>query len=156
MHSEKRLPGNGKEACIFMLTVSIISVNIIAPLIMGMEHGFSLNNYLNTLRIIPFLWIAVLLLVNFVSRPLVSKLVMKFIAPTDSFNARVLFNILFSVSILSVLLTVIGSWIGRQEISMDPLYNFFHIWPRNFFIAFWVEMIIAQPIARKVMLFIHK
>jgi hypothetical protein len=35
-----------------------------------------------------------------------------------------------------------------KEVSMEPFQNFLHIWPRNFGIAFWVEMLVAQPIAR--------
>lgn len=33
--------------------------------------------------------------------------------------------------------------------------NFLHIWPRNFGIAFWIELLIAQPIARFVMKKMH-
>lgn len=52
---------------------------------------------------------------------------------------------------MSVLLTVIGSWFGQSSISMGPIYSFFHKWPRNFAIAFAVEALIAQPIARQVL-----
>ncbi|CDQ20575.1 hypothetical protein SAMN05192559_105158 [Halobacillus karajensis] len=41
MYKEDRLPQNHKEGILFLLIVSIISVNTIAPLIMGMERGFS-------------------------------------------------------------------------------------------------------------------
>ncbi|MGO4927340.1 hypothetical protein ACTQ45_02180 [Fundicoccus sp. Sow4_D5] len=56
---------------------------------------------------------------------------------------------------MSVLLTVIGSWIGQRLISMGPIYSFFHKWPRNFAIAFAVESLIAQPIARQVLFILH-
>ncbi|MGM9931203.1 MULTISPECIES: hypothetical protein [Bacillaceae] len=39
---------------------------------------------------------------------------------------------------------------------MYPIENFFYIWPRNFCIAFWVEALIAQPIARQAMKKLHK
>ncbi|MEH7251876.1 hypothetical protein V7111_07100 [Neobacillus niacini] len=156
MHEETRLPRNGKEFILFLAIISIISVNIIAPLIMGFEFGFTKETYIETLKVIPFVWIAVVLLVNLVAKPLVSKLLPKFIGPTDGFNARVLFNIVFSVTILSILLTVIGSWIGMREISMEPIHNFFYIWPRNWFISFWVEALIAQPIARFAMKKLHE
>ncbi|WP_404331909.1 hypothetical protein [Mesobacillus maritimus] len=84
-----------------------------------------------------------------------TKLVAKFTSPTDGFNARVLFTILFSVTILSVLLTIIGSWIGMKQISLEPFQTFFYDWPRNFFIAFWIEMLLAQPIARFAMKKMH-
>ena len=39
---------------------------------------------------------------------------------------------------------------------MEPLVNFFYKWPRNFAISLAVEILIAQPIARCVMLGLHK
>ncbi|WP_343042110.1 hypothetical protein [Ornithinibacillus caprae] len=95
-------------------------------------------------------------MVTLVANPIVSKLVPKFVGPNDGFNAKVLFTILFNVTILSILLTVIGSWIGMGEISMEPVQSFFYSWPRNFFIAFWVELLIAQPIARFAMKKLHE
>ncbi|MFD2043036.1 hypothetical protein ACFSTA_01800 [Ornithinibacillus salinisoli] len=156
MHEETRLPRNGKEFVLFLAIISILSVNIIAPNIMGFELGFNKEVYLETLKVIPFVWIGVILLVTLVANPIVSKLVPKFVAPTDGFNARILFTILFSVTILSIFLTVIGAWIGMREISFEPIKNFFYAWPRNFFIAFWVEILIAQPIARLVMKKLHE
>ncbi|MGM9986163.1 MAG: hypothetical protein ACI35O_02940 [Bacillaceae bacterium] len=155
MHGEIRLPRNGKEFALFLGIISILSVNIIAPLIMGFKFGFSKEMYVEALQIIPFVWICVILLVTLVVNPIVNKLVQKFIEPTDGFNARVLFTILFSVTILSSLLTVIGSWIGMREISLEPIRTFFYDWPRNFSIAFWVEVLIAQPIARFAMKKLH-
>ncbi len=122
---------------------------------MGFKFGFSKEVYFETIQVIPFVWVCVVLLVTLVVNPIVNKLVQKFIEPTDSFNARVLFTILFSVTILSILLTVIGSWIGMRGISLEPIQTFFYDWPRNFFIAFWVEILIAQPIARFAMKKLH-
>lgn len=39
---------------------------------------------------------------------------------------------------------------------MQPIRMFFYKWPRNFAISFAVESIIAQPIARLVMLRMHQ
>lgn len=143
MQKEIRLPQNGREFTLFLAIISILSVNIIAPIIMGFEFGFTRENYVSTLQIIPIVWVFVIILVVFVANPIVSKLVPKFVEPTDGFNARVLFTILFNVTVLSVFLTIIGAWIGLREISMAPIYSFFYSWPRNFFIAFWVEVLIA-------------
>lgn len=95
------------------------------------------------------------LLVTLAANPIVSKLIPKFVKPTDGFNAQVLFNILFSITILSILLTVIGSWIGMRDINMEPIQTFFYDWPRYFVIAFWVETLIAQPVARLAMKKLH-
>jgi len=155
MQKEVRLPQSPKEGIVFMLIISIISVNTIAPIIMGLELGFSKENYLETLKIIPFMWMIVVLLVKFVAGPLVGKVMPKFVGPTDGFNARVLLNTLLNVTVLSILLTIIGTWIGTKQISLEPFQNFFHSWFRNFGVAFWIEILIAQPIARFAMKKIH-
>jgi len=102
MHKENRLPRNAKEGILFMLIISIISVNTIAPLIMGLERGFSLDVYLDTLKIIPVMWVIVILLVRLVAGPLVGKIMPKFVGQTDGFNARILLNTLLNVTVLSI------------------------------------------------------
>ncbi|MGP4039866.1 hypothetical protein ACTWP4_08180 [Gracilibacillus sp. D59] len=153
---EKRLPRNGKEGIIFLLIISIISVNTIAPIIMGLELGFSNEVYVETLKIIPFMWVIVVVLVSLVAEPVVGKVMPKLIEQTDGFNARVLLNILLHVTVLSILLTIIGNWVGTKQISVEPFQNFFHAWPRNFGVAFWIELLIAQPIARFAMKKLHE
>ncbi|MEK4200271.1 hypothetical protein [Cytobacillus sp. FSL K6-0265] len=155
MYREDRLPQSPKEGIIFMLIISIISVNTIAPIIMGMEFGFSKENYLKTLKIIPVMWIIVIILIRFVAGPLVGKVMPIFVGETDGFNARVLLNTLLNVTILSILLTIIGTWVGTKQISLEPFQHFFHSWFRNFGVAFWIELLIAQPIARFAMKKIH-
>ena len=155
MHKEARLPQNAKEGIIFLLIISIISVNTIAPIIVGLERGFSKDVYFDTLKIIPFMWIIVVVLVRVVSGPIVGRLLPKFVGKTDGFNARILLNTLMNVTVLSICLSIIGTWVGSGEVSLEPFTNFFHIWPRNFGIAFWIELLIAQPIARFVMKKIH-
>ncbi|HLR52054.1 MAG TPA: hypothetical protein VK072_04185 [Candidatus Avamphibacillus sp.] len=39
MHKENRLPQSPREGILFMLIISIISVNTIAPIIMMLDHG---------------------------------------------------------------------------------------------------------------------
>ena len=109
-----RLPRNKKEFAVFLLVISLISVNIIAPLISFFEVGFHVSE-------------------------------------GDSFNVHMLVNTVFSVLLMSVFLTVIGSWIGTRSLTLEPIHDFFYKWPRNFAIAFFVEACIAQPIARWVM-----
>ncbi|SDW35712.1 hypothetical protein [Paenibacillus sp. PDC88] len=155
MFKEDRLPQNAREGIIFMLIVSIISVNTIGPIILGLERGFSVANYLETLKVIPFMWVIVILLVKLVAGPLVRKVLPKFVGQTDGFNARVLLNIVMNVTVLSVLLTIIGTWVGMRQISLEPFHNFFPTWFRNFGVAFWIELLVAQPIARFAMKKIH-
>src|SRR5690606_31563986 len=117
MYKEDRLPQNAKEGILFLLIVSIISVNTIAPIIMGMERGFSKESYFETLKIIPFMWVIVVLLVKVVAGPLVGKIMPKFVGKTDGFNARILLSTVLNVTVLSILRTIIGSWVGTKQIS---------------------------------------
>jgi len=64
-----KLPRNKKEFALFMAVISIISVNIIAPLITGFEVGISLKIWADTLKVIPIIWIAVIALVLITHKP---------------------------------------------------------------------------------------
>nr|WP_208920351.1 hypothetical protein [Paenibacillus uliginis] len=127
----------------------------ISPIIMGLERGFSKEVYLDSLKIIPFMWIIVILSVRLIAGPIVGKLMPKFVGQTDGFNARVLLNTVLNVTVLSLWLSIIGTWVGTKQISLEPFENFLHIWPRNFGIALWIELLIAQPIARFAMKKLH-
>lgn len=105
MHGDTRLPRNAKEGILFLLIISILSVNTIAPIIVGLELGFSKEVYIDTLKIIPFMWIIVVLLVRLLAGPVVGKVMPKFMGQTDGFNARVLLNTLLNVTVLSILLS---------------------------------------------------
>lgn len=150
-----KLPRNKKEFALFLATISIISVNIIAPLITCFEFGFNMYVWADTLRVIPFIWISVIALVLLTHKP-AEWMTSKIIAKEDSFNAHIIINTLCTVLLMSIFLTVIGTWIGVGKISMEPIHTFFYKWPRNFAIAFAVETFVAQPIARMTMLSIHK
>ena len=150
-----KLPRNKKEFTLFMAVISVISVNIIAPLITFFEVGFSLHIWADTLTIIPYIWATVILLVLITYKP-AEWLTMRIIKDSDSFGAHIIVNILFSVLLMSVFLTVVGSWIGNRSISIDPIRMFFYKWPRNFSVSFFVEACIAQPIARFFMRKLHQ
>jgi hypothetical protein len=150
-----KLPRNKKEFTLFMGVISIISVNIIAPLITCFEIGFHLHVWAEVIRIIPYIWISVIALVLLTYKPaewLTSRIVEK----DDSFGAHIIVNILCSVFFMSIFLTVIGTWIGSGNLDMEPILRFFYKWPRNFAISFAVEALVAQPIARLVMLKLHQ
>ena len=149
-----KLPRNKKEFILFMAVISIISVNIIAPLITCFETNFSIATWINAIKIIPFIWIFVIILVLVTYKP-AEIITTKLLKKEDSFNAHIIINILCTVFLMSIFLTVIGTWIGNRNISMDPIISFFYKWPRNFAISFWVELLIAQPIARFVIEKLH-
>ena len=150
-----KLPRNKKEFTLFLAIISVISVNIIAPLITFFEVGFHIYIWADTLKVIPFIWAVVIALVLITYKP-AEWLTSQVIKEDDSFGAHILINIVFTVFLMSIFLTVIGTWIGNRDISMEPINMFFYKWPRNFAISFFVEACIAQPIARLVILKIHQ
>jgi hypothetical protein len=149
-----KLPRNKKEFALFIGIVSVLSVNIIAPLITCFELGFAMHTWGSTLRVIPFIWLSVVILVLLTNKP-AQWLTSKLVSQKDSFNAQIIINILCNVLLMSVFLTVIGTWIGTRQISILPIQTFFYKWPRNFAISFFVECCIAQPFAHQIMIRVH-
>ncbi|MCQ4935441.1 hypothetical protein [Anaerotignum propionicum] len=149
-----KLPRNKKEFALFLGIVSVLSVNIIAPLISCFEMGFTVHTWGATLRIIPFLWLCVIILVLFTHKP-AQWLTAKLVSKQDSFHPQIIINILCTVFLMSIFLTVIGTWIGTRQFSLVPTQTFFYKWPRNFTISFFVECCIAQPIAHQIMKKVH-
>ena len=149
-----KLPRSKKEFALFMGIVSIISVNIIAPLITffwsrfppvclsGCAHRPAVD-LAERHRRCPIDYIPA------------EKMTAKIVSKGDSFNAHIVVNILCTVLMMSVLLTVIGTWIGTRSVSWEPIQMFFHKWPRNFSISLFVEMCIAQPVARFALYRLH-
>ena len=150
-----KLPRSRREFALFMAIISIISVNIIAPLITCFEMGFHLYVWADALRIIPFIWLSVIVLVLLAYKP-AEWMTGRIIREGDSFNAHIIVNILCTVFLMSIFLTVMGTWIGSRRISVEPIRLFFYKWPRNFSISLAVEALIAQPVARFVMLKLHQ
>lgn len=154
MEFYQKMPRNKKEFVLFMGVLSVLSVNIIAPVITCFELGFKLSVWAHVLRVLPFIWVSVVAIVLITYIP-AEKLTHSIVKEGDSFGAVITVNILCSVLLMSVFLTIVGSWIGSGHISMEPIYNFFYKWPRNFAVSLGVEAVIAQPIARLVMTKFH-
>lgn len=150
-----KLPRNKKEFPIFMAVISIISVLTIAPLITCFEMGFTMTSVMSAVKSMPFIWVSVVVVVLLTHGPS-EWLAHKILSKGDSFRACMVINALCAVFLISIFMTVIGAWIGMRQISMIPIYSFFYKWPRNFAIALAIETLVAQPIARFVMLKMHQ
>ena len=153
---EIRLPRNGKEGFLYGSIICIITVLIMLFLNIGTSVGVNKKSILIILKLVPIIWIVAMLIESLFIGRLASKLVERFSEPTDGFNAKILFNILFCVTGMSLIMSVLGSMIGSGTISLDPLINLPSHWPRNFCVAFWCQILLAQPAARLVMKKLHK
>lgn len=151
----EKLPHSKGEFALFIAVISVLSVNIIAPLITCFEFEFSLAVWADVLAVIPFIWLSVVAFVLLTYRP-AQWLTNRICAPDDSFRARVTVNILCTVLLMSALLTVVGTWIGSRSLAWGPIRLFFYKWPRNFALSLGVEALVAQPIARWVMQRLHR
>jgi hypothetical protein len=154
MDFHMKLPRNAIEMALFMAIVSVLSVNVIAPLITFFECGFHLFVYARVLRVIPVVWACVIVTVLVTLKP-AEWLTRKIVREGDSFRAFILANIVSSVFFMSIILTVVGTWVGNRKVSLDPILGFFYKWPRNFAISFAIEALFAQPIARFVLYRMH-
>ena len=144
MEFHMKLPRNKREFALFMIIISVVSVNIIAPLITFFEVGFHLYIWVDTLKVIPFIWVTVIALVLFTYKP-AEWLTSRIVREGDSFGVHILINILISVLLMSIFLTVIGTWIGNRQISLEPILKFFYKWPRNFSISFLSKLVLHSP-----------
>jgi len=154
---EKRLPRNGKEGFLYGLIIAFITANVMLYLNIGISMGgINGETVLTVLKILPIMMLLAMGLQTFIVGRIAEHLTVKFAGMSDGFNARILFNILFSVTGMSIILTVVGGLIGTGFRSLEPFTSFFSNWPRNFCVAFWCEVLLAQPIARKVMKTIHE
>lgn len=153
---DNRLPHNDKEGVLYGGLICLVTV--IVMLLLNISTSFGKIDFevlLTILKLIPVVWIVAMLVEGFVVGKIADKLVLIFIESTDGFNARILFNILFCVTGMSATMTIIGGWLGAGRICLEPFLTFFNHWPRNFFVALWCEILLAQPLARFVMRRIH-
>jgi hypothetical protein len=82
--------------------------------------------WISVLKILPVLWPVILVVVLITLKP-ATWLTDKIIHPGDSYNAHIVVNILCSVFLMSIILTIVGTGIGEWHFGFD-------IWTqRNFF-----------------------
>lgn len=151
----KGLPRNNKEGLIYGCIIAAISCIFMASVNIAIEFGgFSKETIVTILKSLVPIFIIVMLLENFIVGKLAEKAVEKFASETDSFNAQILFRIFFTVIGMSLTMTIIGGLFGSPFV--EVIKHFPKAWPRNFCMAFFWEILVAQPIARKVMRTMHK
>ena len=82
----------------------------------------------------------------------------RYLAPDDSANCRIVFSIVVCVLCMSVMMTAIGPVVGSimsGNPSIDGVLAWPENWPTNFCAAFLIELALAQPVARALMVRIH-
>lgn len=156
MHSEKRLPQNAKEGLLYGALISTMTVLFMTSYsVILFAGGFNQDIALSILKTLPIIWIIVMIIEPAIFGRLAEALTAKFTKPTDSFNAKILYRILFTVLGMSAAMTFIGDLVANgfhSAIFSNWLIN----WPRNFLIVLIAESLVIQPIARFAMVKLHE
>lgn len=155
MHTEKRLPRNAKEGLLYGALISTMTVLFMTSFSTIYFAGtFNGEVAFAILKMIPVMWVIVMVIEPAIFGRLAETLTAKFTKPTDSFNAKILYRILFTVLGMSAAMTFIGDLAGNGFHS-DIFSNWLQYWPRNFLIVLAAESLVIQPIARLVMVKLH-
>lgn len=156
MQLEKRLPQNGKEGLLYGTIISTLTVIFMTSLMVILGTGeFNKEVAFSILKIMPIIWVIVMIIEPAIIGRIAEALTAKFTKPTDSFNAKILFRIVFTVFGMSMVMTFVGDIVGNGFHS-ELFSNWLHNWPRNLVIVLIAESLVIQPIARFVMVKLHE
>jgi len=157
MEQEARLPRNGKEGAIYGGIICFLTATFMSTLSIILAVG-ELNGEaaLMIIKILPIMWVIAMIIEPMIVGRIAEKMVAKFTAPTDSFNAKILFRIVFTVFGMSFFMTLIGGIIGNGGFSSHTISDWLATWPRNFLIVLLAETLVIQPIARFAMVKLHE
>lgn len=155
MFNETRLPRNEKEGLLYGFIIALITSLVMITLNVSTEVGrIDGEVVLTILKSWPIMLVVAMLMEALVAGRIASRLLQRFSDPSDGFNAKILFTILFTVTVMSATLTIIASLIFGG-LNMDAFTHWPEKWPRNFAVALWCEILIAQPPARFAMKKLH-
>lgn len=155
MKQDIRLPRNRKEGLLYGTIISTLTVIFMTTVNVILAEGeFNGAVALTILKTLPIIWVIVMIIEPAVIGRIAEALVAKFTKPTDSFNAKILFRIVFTVFGMSLAMTFIGDIVGNG-FSSEIFSNFLASWPRNFLMVIIAESLVIQPIARFAMVKLH-
>lgn len=117
--------------------------------------GVSKESILLSIKSFPLVFVIAMIAEATLIGKIAEKLVSIFISADDSFNSYIMFRVFFTVIGMSAIMTIVGG-ILAFGFNFEVIKEFPIAWPRNFCLALFLELIVAQPIARKVMREMHK
>lgn len=150
------MPRNKKEGLIFGICMVTIMVYFMSLLNIAIHNqSLNFNTFIISIKAFPMIFAIVFVLENLVISKTNQKLVNHFSSKEDSLNAKILFNCVFIVSMMSIIMTIIGGVLGGDNIYL-VLSEFFERWPRNFVAAMALNIFIAGPFSRFVLSIIRQ
>lgn len=145
------MPRNAKEGLLFGISFCVImafSMGLI-NISVGMG-GFGKTALLTSLKAFPVTFLIAFTIESLIVGPINKKLLSRFTEPTDSINSKILFNCFFIVTMMSLIMTYVGGMLGGNSIA-GISSEFLKIWPRNFWAAFFLNILIAGPVSRFIL-----
>lgn len=156
---DSRFPRNGKEGLLYGGTIAAITAYLMALLNMRRSLGGFRTEYLvEVLPTFVVVWVVVMLLMSFMVGRVSEHVQSRYLAPDDSANCRIVFSIVVCVLCMSAMMTAIGPVIGSVmsgSPSIDGVLAWPENWPSNLYAAFLIELALAQPAARALMVRLH-
>ena len=153
------MPTNKKEELIFGIAICLIMVFFMGLLNISIHlGGFNLESIKTTFIAFiafPVTFIIAFILENLIIGRINHALLDKFVSKTDSKNAYILFNCFFIVTFMSLIMTIIGGFLGGDN-AQTIFSEFFIRWPRNFCAAFFLNILVAGPVSRIILRLIQK
>lgn len=155
MEQDARLPQSKGEGILFGVIICFLTALFMSIFNSCISQGaITTDIILHALMFFPLFMVIAFFLQNLIVGKIANILTTKFVKNSDSFNSRILFTTLFNVIFMSLIMTFIGI-VVMTGFSSSLLSNFLTVWPRNFCVVLWFELLIAQPLARAIMKLIH-
>ena len=150
------MPTNRKENIIFGISMCLIMVFIMSLINISIHLGKLDFETLKTVIVaFPVTLIIVYILETFIVGKFTHILINNFVDRNDSKNSHILANCFFIVTFMSFIMTIIGGLLGGDNIQ-TIFAEFLIRWPRNFWAAFFVNMLIAGPVSRFILRLIQQ
>lgn len=153
---KNKMPKTKKEGILFGVIMCGLMVLFMGTINIYIHEGeITKDSTLLALKVFPLVFIIAMLVENILVGRVAKSLTAKFVSNTDNINAIILFNALFIVTGMSMIMTMVGG-IMSGGIGIHLLSNFVSSWPRNFCMAMFIQLLIVGPTARSVIYNIHK
>ncbi len=166
---ELRLPWNPREGILYGCIIASLSSFLIGGYNVYDSLGYDLEHLYDFITdfivVWPVVFVVAFLLAGTVVQKISRWILSKFLSPGHGINAYLFCNITVSVLLMSAIMSFmgglvghcIGALMGNGDLDIMGLVEIWpSIWPRNFCIAFFLEMLFVQPLARNVMVRIHR
>lgn len=149
------MPRNKREGIFFGVIMALV-MSLFMNLFNTFRHaGVSVDALMHALLLQPIIFIIVMLVETLVISPLAHKAMNSFVRKGDSQAARGLAQTVCMVTGMSLTMSVIGLALAGTALTELPVH-FLAIWPINFCAAFWWQLLVAGPVARKSLKIIRK